>query len=222
MGSASASPSTSASGSPSASVSASASASTSPSASISQAIGPETCVTVEEAKLHLRITGTDDDALIEAYIDAATQYAQEYRGQKFLHARCIDFLDRWPHDCIRPRWAPLVSVTSITYIDSAGIVQTWSPSEYDVAPGVNGAPGRIEPAWGESWPAIRGDINGITVVYLAGYGASHDDVPTHVRHALLLLVAHWYRNRESATDLPLQNIPHGVRDLLGIGRIIPL
>jgi hypothetical protein len=46
----------------------------------------------------------------------------------------------------------LISVASIQYVDPTGTVQTLDPSMYQVEPG---APGRIHPAYGKSWPAVR-------------------------------------------------------------------
>jgi len=196
----------------------SASVSVTPSASLSQELGDEQVVTVAEAKAQLNITHSDDDELIDAYIDAATSWAQSYQGRKYLNETCIDYLDDWPADVIRPRWSNLVSVTSITYIDTAGVQQTWSSAQYDVD--ADAVPGRICPGYGYSWPTFRGDQAGIVVTYVAGYGATKDSAPAHVRQALLLLVGHWYANREAVSDLNLTQIPFGVRALLGMDRVI--
>jgi uncharacterized phiE125 gp8 family phage protein len=84
-------------------------------------------------------------------------------------------------------------VASIKYVDPAGIIQTLDPTMYQVEPG---APGRIYPAYGKSWPAVRAIPGAITVNYTAGYGPAATDVPECVRLAIRLMVAELYEQRE--------------------------
>lgn len=205
MGTPSASPSSSVSSS------VSASASATPSASPSLAIADDQVVTVEEARDVLHVSGTDHDMRIDALLDAATLYAQKYQGRKYLTATCVDHFDRWP--CvIRPRWVPLIAVTSIRYIDSSGAWQTLDADAYDVD--AASEPGRIAEAYGVSWPGLRGDQNGIEVTYTAGYGTSADDVPNDFRTAILLLVYDWFHNPDREGKEP-----PSVRALLDAERI---
>jgi uncharacterized phage protein (predicted DNA packaging) len=66
-------------------------------------------ITLAEAKLHCRIDGTDEDALIQAYIDAALEVCQKHIGKRFdkagVHPGYQDWLPdvrlsvvRVPHD----------------------------------------------------------------------------------------------------------------------------
>ena len=38
--------------------------------------------------------------------------------------------------------------------------------------------------------------NGFEIAFIAGYGDAPPDVPAPIRHALKLLVAHWFEHRE--------------------------
>lgn len=186
-------------GTPSASPSSS--ASVTPSASPSIARDDTQVIDIEQAKEMLHVSGTDHDMRIDALIDAATEFVEERQRRKFLNTTCIDYLDDWPADgVIRPRYAPLVSVTSILYIDIAGSWQTWSADEYDVD--TDTEPGRIVEAYGESFPSLRGDINGVKVTYVAGYGTDPDDVPQRTRHAILLLIYDWFYTPAREGSLP--------------------
>ena len=40
-------------------------------------------ITLAEAKLHCRVDGTDEDALIQAYVDAALEVCQKHIGKRF-------------------------------------------------------------------------------------------------------------------------------------------
>lgn len=93
---------------------------------------------------------------------------------------------------------PLVSVTSITYVDTVGTSQTWASGNYtvDAPAGPQAMHGRIARAYGISFPATRSVINAVTVRFVAGYGAA-SAVPQPLKQAMLLLIGHMYENRES-------------------------
>ena len=77
-------------------------------------------------------------------------------------------------------------MTSIQYVDDAGDTQTLSTSLYQVD--TKSQPGRIIPAYGESWPTVRSDtLNAVTVNFVAGYGDDPEDVPAGLRHAVKLI-----------------------------------
>lgn len=80
---------------------------------------------------------------------------------------------------------PVSSVTSIAYLDGAGDSQTWSSSNYTLD--TSGTRPFVRLAYGQSWPAVRGDINGITVTFVAGY-ASVAAIPQTVKQAVLKAV----------------------------------
>lgn len=163
-------------------------------------------VTLDEAKRHLRETDADNDALIVAYIAAARQHAEDFLGRALI-SRTYDYKldDGWPCEIALPR-PPLVSVTSVTYVDVNGATQTLSPSLYQVVAGM--ICGQIVPAYLAIWPLVRCQPDAITVRYVAGYGTTTADVPDAIRMAILMLVGHFYANRESvvvgstATELP--------------------
>ena len=45
------------------------------------------------------------------------------------------------------------------------------------------------------WPKPGRIANGIEIAFTAGYGDAAADVPEPIRHAILLLVAHWHEHR---------------------------
>ena len=46
-------------------------------------------------------------------------------------------------------------------------------------------------------PTLGDDANPVLVTYVAGYGAAASAVPQRAKQAILLLVGHWYRQREA-------------------------
>lgn len=95
--------------------------------------------------------------------------------------------------------APLVSVSSITYLDVSGNSQVLNASKYVVT---TGSPGRVAPAYGQIWPVTLPQIGAITIRFVAGYGASAATVPGNVKAAVKLLVGHYYGAREDVGMMP--------------------
>src|SRR5690242_18545156 len=91
-------------------------------------------ITLEEAKLHLRVDGVDDDTLITMLITAAREEVERLSFHALMTQTLELILDVWPYDkSVFPGWPygkikiprpPLQSVTSLTYKDSTGATTT--------------------------------------------------------------------------------------------------
>jgi len=151
-------------------------------------------VTKDDAKLHLRVDHTDDDAYISSLIGVATTAAAE-RLERTLGLRTWDLrLDsedvRRGFD-IRLPGPPLVEVLSVKYRDTDGAEQTLAPANYHVY-GIE-APygGRIRLKSGVSWPSMEFGPEAVTVRYKAGYA----EVPEPIKQAILLMIGDLYASR---------------------------
>lgn len=184
-----------------------------------QTVPPETePVTLEEMKEHLRLDGAEEDALIESLIASARQYAEALTCRQLVTATWRLTLDAFPAGCIvlpRPR---LQEVLSIQYVDAAGDTQTLAPELYQVD--AESEPARLSPAFNTFWPGTRHQMNAVVVTIRCGYGAAAD-VPAGVKTAIRMLAAHYYENREAATDVQLLPVPMAVKSLLSPERIFP-
>jgi uncharacterized phiE125 gp8 family phage protein len=178
-------------------------------------------VTLDEAKLHLRIDGDDEDDLISASLTAAREMCELEARRAFTTQTWELALECWPKDdqIVLPR-PPLQSVTSIKYLDWQGVETTINSADYIVD--TASKPGRVWLAYGKCWPsATLRPGPAIRVRYVAGYGAVADDVPQRYRQAILLLLGHYYENREGVVAqgrYSLTPIPLGVRSLLMVDR----
>jgi uncharacterized phiE125 gp8 family phage protein len=152
-------------------------------------------VTLDEAKLHCRVYGTDDDTLITALIVSARQQAEARTARVLVTQQWRLDLECFPADGIDIPLPPLVSVQSITYLDGDGVRQTLVASEYEVI--TNETPGAVLPAYGKSWPSCRVTPGSVQVSFTAGYGAAAA-VPQAIKQWILLSIGTWYENRESA------------------------
>ena len=126
-------------------------------------------VTAAEVKTLIGIDGTDFDARIAILIPALRQQAEQITGRSFAVNTWQIKLDSFP-DEIRLLWPPVVSVTSITYVDSAGATQTLDAANYSVDTHLE--PGWILPAYGLDWPDTYDTANAVTVNYTTGLGDS--------------------------------------------------
>jgi len=174
-------------------------------------------VTTAEAKAHLRVTFTDDDTYIDGLVASARAWCETYTGRQFVTATWTWKLDEFPSVFSVPR-PSLVSVTSIVYIDENGASQTLATSVYDVD--TTSKPGRVALAYNQTWPDIRGDIDSVSVVFVAGYGAE-SSVPDAIKSAILLLVGHWYANREDVVIGTIAGqLPNGAKALLSPYKLV--
>ncbi len=117
-------------------------------------------------------------------------------------------------------WPPLQSVSSITWLDTAGNLSTVPSSTYLVD--TISEPGRVALAYGQTWPSTSAQGNaispvaGVTVTYVAGYSSS-TLVPASIKQAILLVLGAWYENREEfAIDTRIVSValPLGAQALL--------
>lgn len=175
-------------------------------------------LTLEEAKAQCRVDTQDDDTLLTSLIIAAREWCERIDWRAYVTQTLQLWLDEWPSNgVLRVPKPPLQSVTSVVYYNAGDVAATWAASNYIVD--TIEQPGRIVLRSGAAWPSttLRA-ANGICVTYVAGYGLAVD-VPQRIKQALLLLVGHWYENREdSTTGAVNRTIDNGVRALLGVDR----
>jgi uncharacterized phiE125 gp8 family phage protein len=164
----------------------------------------------------LRVDITDDDDLIRDKIVQARTWIEESFGMCLISQTWNLFLDAFPsEDRIKVPLYPLSSVTGVYYTALGAAEATLSSSYYTVD--TYAQPGKIVLNDGYAWP---GDtliiVNGVRVRFVAGYGAAASNVPRPIRDAILLLVGHWYENREAGNlgRGSLEQIPFGVESLM--------
>jgi uncharacterized phiE125 gp8 family phage protein len=177
-------------------------------------------ITLAEAKTHLRITHSDDDVYIAALLLGITELCEQMQRRIYIRRTVVEYFDSFPA-VIRPVYSPLVSpVTSIKYYDTGGVEQTLAADQYQVDYATE--PGRIMPAYNCSWPSIRSVLNAVTLTYVAGYSAAIDDtsdVPADIKHAIKLLLTHYYENRSAVEEVKKEQLPRGFDSLITLRKV---
>ena len=165
--------------------------------------GPtEEPVTLQEAKDHLRVDVASDDTLVQRLIADAREWAERFTRRALVTQTWRLWLDEFPDGpgtygpAIVLPGGKVQSVSSVKYIDAAGVLQTLAGAEYALVAKDPQKPAQLVPAYGKAWPGTRGEPNAVQVEYVTGYGAAAA-VPAIVRQAILLHVGWHYENREA-------------------------
>jgi uncharacterized phiE125 gp8 family phage protein len=171
-------------------------------------------ITLAEAKLQCRVTGSTEDALLESLIGAARE-AFEAEANVALVTRTLRLtVDGFGSEPLRLPFPPAASISSVKYVDAAGVQQTLDAAEY--ALDSSRQPAVLRTAYGRSWPAVRGQAGAVQIEYVAGYGNAAA-VPQLAKAAIKLLLAHLFNNREAVTVGTIANeTPLAYRRLLNL------
>lgn len=153
-------------------------------------------ITDSEAKAHCRIEESAEDTLVSVWVKAARMEAEELLGRSLITQTRKQYLDWFPC-AIELLYGPVLTVTSIAYVDTAGDSQALAGSVYQLS--TTSEPACIVEAYGQSWPVTRDQLDAVTVTYTAGYGATAASVPEPIRQAIRILVGHHAENREAST-----------------------
>ena len=148
-------------------------------------------VSLAEVKVHVKIDEeeTVEDDLLCRMITAAREYCEKYTGRS-LASKTVEYgIDNFPAEILLP-YGPVASVQSIKYKDSDG-TETTMTENTDYLVDTDG--GRIVLPNGKTWPSFNPyAYTPIRIAYTVGVVA-----PEGCKQAMLLLIGHWYANRES-------------------------
>ena len=197
-------------------------------------------VELTEVKKYLHVDTFEDDDNIRILRDAAQEYidgrdgilGRAIRQQSWrLDAPCFPSTRYYTPYANDQYWLPLVygsapirlplpptvSVDSVEYVDTAGTLQTWASSNYDVIEGGHFGD-IIKPVSGTVWPSTRIDTpNAVQITFTAGYDTAAspntDNVPASIRMAIMILIKAFYDHS------PEMDIPDVVLSLLAPQRL---
>lgn len=150
-------------------------------------------VSIEQIKMHCRIDNDLEDAHLEVLLAAATALVEERTGRRLLSQTVRVRLDAFPSsDVIEIPVAPVLSLVAVAYTDTDGVaqsldVETLTLSAYSVPP-------RLQ-ASEDGWPLTDDVLDAVRIDVSVGYlGGQY---PAALQLAVLMLVGHWYANREA-------------------------
>lgn len=146
--------------------------------------------TLQEAKDHLRVTSTAEDAYLSHLIAAVQSIAESITNRAILTTTYVYYLESLPSsgeiELPRPR---VQSITHVKYYDSSNVLQTLAAGNY--ATDIISEPARIVTAYGVIWPTTYNKPNAVEIKYVAGYTAANF-IPKGLVQAMYFLLAHLY------------------------------
>lgn len=154
-------------------------------------------ITLGEAKAHLKIDGSDEDAYIATLITVARLHVEEAYGWALITQTWDVYYPGFPaglREMVITQ-PPLQSVTEVEYTLDDGTTAVLSASVYNVD--AASSPGRIVPKRDQEWPSDSLDTgNPVRVRCVVGFGEA-TDVPENIVHATKIALATLYDHRES-------------------------
>lgn len=177
-------------------------------------------VLLADVKAYLRLDADDEDEFLTAAIAAARVHVETLTRRMLIEQSWRVYLDNWPRTrVVTIPVAPLIAVEGVIIYDRSGEPTTVSPDDYQID--TVSVPGRLK-LYGIV-PLAERTINGIEIDVTAGYGASSVDVPSPLRRAVMMLIAHWFEHRgvvghDGVADVP----PQGFDALIAPYRILSL
>lgn len=136
-----------------------------------------------------------DDTYFSELLGRATAHVETITGRKLVSQTWRGYLDFWPigAGAIELPFGRATQVNSFKWLGEDGAEHTLTAGVDYVASLVGYFP-KVVPV--SSWPAgSLFVVDPIRIEFVAGFGAAAA-VPADLRHAVLLLAAHWYRHRE--------------------------
>ena len=182
-------------------------------------------VTIEEAKLHLRLDGDDEDTLVGMLISAARSHAEAITRRALITQKWDLYLDTFPpytYGGMISGYVPLYQSQNpwlaqrqysvrvrggridlpFPRIQSVESIKYTDPAGLvqTLDPSkylvdLIGEPGAIVPAPGTYWPATHDVVNGVQISYTAGFGDA-SAVPAQIKTWILMRLTDLYENRQ--------------------------
>lgn len=186
-------------------------------------------ITAEQAADHVRIDSTDDLAYVRDLVSVAREYFDSMTGRSSAQISYLLTASKWsdlfdktpsasnratPRDlCAIPLFrTPLISVESVKYYaPDADALTTMSASDYRVATATE--PGIVQLK--EAPPETADRVDAIQIAFTAG----SDCTPAMSKHAIKMLVAHFYEQRTPVAFTSVQQIPFTLQAIIDNQRV---
>lgn len=160
---------------------------------VSAVAAPEP-VTVAELRAWTRLSHAAEDGVLADQIAAARDQIERACRLVLRPSTLVLRTEHFPRvgeSMWLPR-SPLSALTSISYLDTAGVRQTWEAAKYRCD--LKAERPRLVPAHGQAWPAHICEPGSIEVTVEAGY-ADAAAIPPAIKKAVALLGGIYFEDR---------------------------
>lgn len=157
-----------------------------------------TVLSLDDAKSHLNITHSQQDTLIQSYIDAAIAEAESYTSRSLKIYNVTIKLSSFMDELVLTL-TPYLDALVIKYFDETNTEQTLDPANYVL--GYHFGEPLIYYNDLSALPSVYDRQDAVTITYEAGYGLQ--TMPTQFTQFCKLLVGTFYEYRtDSVNNLP--------------------
>jgi uncharacterized phiE125 gp8 family phage protein len=170
-------------------------------------------VSVLDMRAHCRVDGAAEDLAMSEFLAAAAGLIDgpEGVGIALLSQTWRVTLDDWADRIDLPGW-PVTSISGVQYLDAAGSWQTLDhAAAFHFLTGGQNAELVRRP--GAALPALADAPKSVRISYALGHATPAAIDPSLI-NALKMIAAHYFENREAATDRPMAETPLGVDHIL--------
>jgi uncharacterized phiE125 gp8 family phage protein len=174
--------------------------------------------TVADLKAQTRIDHSSEDGLLASLLAAATAAVEQMAGRAFVTQTWRLSVGRTTAraDVALPL-GPVQSLSAVKYYDGANVLQTATLGDYRLYGDDDTA--IVRPEVGVDWPAMYLRPDALQIDFVCGYGATGAAVPEELRHAVMMLAAHWYETRAAVVADEMRPVPYGVESLVSLHRV---
>lgn len=174
---------------------------------------------VDDLRDQVRISHTTQDDILLDKLKSARIWVEDYMNFAFMESIWEIRMDAFPlpGNLIKIYKYPIQEITTIKYIDTSGVLQTWASDYWESD--IDEQPGMIWEAYGFSYPSTRVIKNAVRIRIVAGW-ESVADIPTDYKNAVLMRAAHLFLNpSDVVTGTQINNNPDGSLELLRMKRV---
>lgn len=158
-------------------------------------------VSLEELKLAMSITSDAKDNDLKLCLEAAITLVEKTAWISLINRTMKVIFDQiFPDEILLP-CPPVVSVQSVKYYDTEGVLTTLASTEYMVD--TISAPGRIFPAFNKTFPSTANIQAAVQVEYTAGYGAAASLIPANIKRIIIAIASDMFEHIESQSEINL-------------------
>jgi uncharacterized phiE125 gp8 family phage protein len=162
---------------------------------------------MEDARSAIRMVSSAHDDELELLIEAAREYIEGRNNITLVSTQYSWVLPDWDQQraedgvirIMLPR-GPAQRVDSVDYFDTDDVAvakdANWFSTNFDLIVDEY-MPGIVVQKPNVTLPSISQRDNAITITWTAGFGDDPEDVPSTLRHAIRVLIAHWFEHPEA-------------------------
>lgn len=163
-------------------------------------------VSLDEAKAHLRVSGSSQNDLIQMLIEASTEKFERDVERCILSASWEQAMDCFPADAghVLLNMSKATAITSVSYLDGDGVNTVLDPAQYELSLGRNAMVCLNDD---DGWPETLDTMSGRDVVFVTFScgGIDANCVPRIFKQAILLEVARAYFDPAQENQLTTDN-----------------